>query len=475
VVQCSDCHIGNLSSAKPECITCHQVQFDNAPNHKQGGYSTNCVTCHGSGSTSWKNAQIDHSFFPLTAGHAISCIQCHVTGVYGKLPANCNSCHQKNYTAAQIPGHTAAGIPNTCETCHTTSGWKPSSFNHTTTGYELKGGHKTVVQCSDCHKGNLTTATPECIKCHQVQYDNAPSHKQAVFPTNCTSCHSQNNWIEISFSHSTTNFPLSGAHTSVECALCHTSRLAGTSTVCSGCHQKNYTAAQIPNHASAGIPNTCETCHTTTGWKPSGFSHITTGFELKGAHSTLQQCSDCHKGNLTSAKPQCISCHQLEFNNAPNHKASGYPTDCSICHTTVNWLQSSFNHATTSFPLTGAHITVVCSSCHTSGFAGTPTACFSCHTTQYNNSTNPNHKAANFPTTCQTCHSTTKWTPSTFNHTSYFPITSGRHNVSCATCHTNTANYTVFTCITAACHAKAHNRNQGSTGCYTCHPTGKGD
>ena len=45
------------------------------------------------------------------------------------------------------------------------------SFNHTTTGYELKGGHKLIVQCSSCHKGNVTIARKVCIGCHQAQYD----------------------------------------------------------------------------------------------------------------------------------------------------------------------------------------------------------------------------------------------------------------------------------------------------------------
>ena len=55
-----------------------------------------------------------------------------------------------------------AGIPVKCETCHNINGWKPSAFNHTTTGYELKGGHKLIVQCSSCHKGNVTIAR-KCV------------------------------------------------------------------------------------------------------------------------------------------------------------------------------------------------------------------------------------------------------------------------------------------------------------------------
>jgi hypothetical protein len=438
----------------------------------------------------WLENSFDHAKtgFPLTGSHTtVACALCHTSGYVG-TSAVCNSCHQKNYTAAVVPSHSAAGIPNTCETCHTTTAWKPSSFNHTTTGFELKGSHKNVVQCSDCHKGNLTAAKPECISCHQVQYDNAPNHKTSGYPTDCTMCHTPNNWLENSFDHAKTGFPLTGSHTTVACALCHTSGYVGTSAVCNSCHQKNYTAAVVPSHSAAGIPNTCETCHTTTAWKPSSFNHTTTGFELKGAHSTLAQCSDCHKGNLTSAKPECISCHQVQYDNAPSHKTSGYPTDCTICHTSVNWLQSSFNHATTIFPLTGAHTTVACALCHTTGFTGgTPTACFSCHTTDYNTTTNPNHLSAKFPTNCESCHSTNGWSPSTFNHDAqYFPIYSGKHRgrwTLCSECHTNAGNYATFSCIichehsnktsTDSDHSGVKGYSYVSTACYSCHPTGR--
>ena len=48
----------------------------------------------------------------------------------------------------------------------------------------------------------------------------------------------------------------------------------------------------------------------------------------------------------------------------PESRAAGFPTDCTLCHTTTNWTASTFNHNTTSFPLTGAHTTVACASCH---------------------------------------------------------------------------------------------------------------
>jgi hypothetical protein len=480
---------------------------------------------------------------------SVECATCHPAAFAG-TSMECKSCHQTNYNAALIPSHSAAGIAVDCVTCHTTTGWKPSLFNHTTTGFALTGTHATIIQCSDCHKGNTTSATPDCISCHQVQYNGAKGHVASQFPTDCKMCHNSNNWLNATFDHSKYLFPLTGAHLSVECIKCHTTgTYAGTSMECKSCHQAKYTATQTPNHTTAGISVDCKTCHTTTAWQPSSFNHSTTIFPLTGAHLTIVQCSSCHKGNTTSAGTACVMCHQAQYNTAANHAAQKYPTDCKICHNTVNWLQSTFNHSSTVFPLTGAHISVTCSSCHTNGFSGgTPTACNSCHTNDYNGATNPNHKTlglavtcgdchttvpgwapAKFPihstyfaltgahitvdcaschkgvysvipktctschsakaisaknpphvssqftvVDCASCHTTTAWVPSTFNHTPFFPIKSGKHtNITCVTCHTTPTNYVVFTCITTACHAKAHNRTQGSTGCYSCHPLGK--
>ena len=551
IVQCSDCHLGNTTSAKPDCISCHQVQYTGAKGHVASKFPTDCRICHNM--NNWLGAIFDHNttVFPLTGAHTtVDCALCHTNGYVG-TPTDCNSCHQANYTSAQAPSHSKAGISVDCKTCHTTTVWQPSTFNHSTTVFPLVGTHATIAQCSDCHLGNTTSAKPDCISCHQVQYNGAKGHVASKFPTDCKICHNMNNWLGAIFDHNTTVFPLTGAHTTVDCTLCHATGYAGTPTDCNSCHQANYTSAQAPSHSKAGISVDCKTCHTTTVWQPSTFNHSTTVFPLVGAHTTIAQCSDCHLGNTTSAKPDCISCHQVQYNGAKDHVASKFPTDCRICHNMNNWLGVTFNHSTTNFPLTGAHLTVDCASCHSTGYVGTSMVCNSCHQANYNSTTNPNHKTlalsvtctdchttvagwqpatfpihstyyaltgyhlsvdcaschkgvypntpktcygchasnytstknpphlsapATFTTDCASCHSTTLWAPAPgFNHTSYFPISSGRHNLSCATCHTTPTNYAVFSCVTAACHGNAHNQNQGSAGCYRCHPTGRSD
>jgi predicted CXXCH cytochrome family protein len=185
--------------------------------------------------------------------------------------------------------------------------------------------------------------------------------------------------------------------------------------------------------------------------------------------------------NYNSTSTACYSCHQADFTGTtnPNHVASGFPTDCSICHTTSGWSPSSFNHATV-FPLTGAHATLTCAQCHTNNnFTTLPTNCYGCHQTDWNGTTDPNHATAGFPTTCDTCHTTTAWTGATFNHNNTpFPLTGAHVGVDCIKCHVNS----VFAGTPTDCYSchqadftGTTNPNHVAAGwpttCVTCHTT----
>ena len=139
-----------------------------------------------------------------------------------------------------------------------------------------------------------------------------------------------------------------------------------------------------------------------------------------------------------------------------------------------------FDHSKTPFPLTGAHTTVACATCHVNNvFAGTPTNCNACHLTDYNGTTNPNHVTSGFPLDCSICHSTTNWTSSTFNHNNTtFPLTGAHTAVACALCHI-AGNYTTVPTDCYTCHKADYtgttNPNHAAaafpTTCATCHTT----
>jgi hypothetical protein len=490
-LDCTACHVGNNFKGTPAtCYGCHQKDFTGTtnPSHVQAGFPHDCGVCHSS--LAWSPATFNHSTFtnfPLTGAHAtLQCAQCHVNNNYNLTSTACSSCHLTDYNNTNNPNHKTAGIPTTCEMCHTTTAWTPASFDHSKTPFPLTGAHINVP-CAQCHiNGNYGAISTDCSSCHLTDYNNTtnPNHKTVGFPLTCNACHNTSAWIPATFDHSKTSFPLTGAHVSVPCATCHVNGNYTTlPTLCYGCHQKDFTSATSPNHVTSGFPQTCQTCHTTTAWSPATFDHATfTGFALTGAHATLQ-CTQCHiNNNYSLTSTACATCHIADFNGTtnPNHVTSGFPTDCSICHSTTAWSPATFDHSKTAFPLTGAHLTVACASCHVGGnYTTLPTDCYSCHTADYNGTNNPNHKTVGFPTTCAVCHSTTAWNPATFNHsTTSFPLTGAHVTVACTSCHIN-GNYTTTPTDCYSCHTADytgttnpnHVASSFPTTCATCHTT----
>src|SRR5947209_418811 len=472
--QCVDCHVSNnYNLTSTTCVSCHLKDFQGTtnPNHVSSGFAQTCETCHNT--AAWQPATFDHatSGFPLTGAHTVpprQCTDCHVNNNYNITATACVSCHQTDYNTATTPvPH--AGFPTTCQQCHDMVAWTDGKFDHSTTGFVLTGAHTVPPrQCVDCHVNNnynLTSTT--CVSCHLKDFQGTtnPNHVSSNFPQTCQQCHSTTSWLNATFDHNTTGFALTGSHTVPprQCTDCHVNNNYNiTATACVSCHQSDYNTATTPvNHVSAHFPTTCESCHDTVLWTDGKFDHTSTGFALTGAHTVPpRQCVDCHvNGNYSLNSTLCYSCHQTDYagTNNPAHASAGFPTTCELCHNTTVWTDSTFNHANTTFPLTGSHTVPPrqCTDCHVNGnYTTLPITCIGCHQTDYSNTTNPGHKAQPqfFPTTCQTCHTTTAWTGATFNHTQYspFPTSHGGANNVCATCHTNSNDYSVFQCT--ACH-----------------------
>ncbi len=499
---CTACHLnGQFAGTPANCYGCHANDYNGTtnPNHAQAGFSQQCQTCHTT--AAWIPATFDHSktVFPLTGAHVnVACNLCHINGQFANAPTDCYGCHAQDFNKTTAPNHVQSGISQQCQICHSTTAWQPATFDHSKTSFPLTGAH-TSVACGTCHTDNFAGTLPtNCYGCHAKDYAGTaniagvPNHANAGFSQDCTQCHTTATWLNATFNHNATSFPLTGAHTTVPCATCHTDNFAGTlPTNCYGCHAKDYsntaTIAGVPNHVTANFPQDCTLCHSTSSWLNATFNHNTTAFPLTGAHTTVP-CATCHTDNYAGTLPtNCYGCHVNDYNNTatmnsvPNHVTAGFPQDCTVCHTTSTWLNATFNHNNTPFPLTGAHVSVPCNSCHIGGvFAGTPTDCYSCHKADYTGTTNPNHAAAGFPTTCATCHTTTSWSGATFNHT-WFPANHGNANGVCATCHTNPNDYSVFQCTNCHTAAQTNPKHSGISGyvynsinCYQCHKNGGG-
>jgi hypothetical protein len=262
--------------------------------------------------------------------------------------------------------------------------------------FRSTGAHITT-SCILCHvNGQYQGGIPtDCWSCHQADYNGTqdPNHVAGGFPHDCSLCHTTDNWNGGGFNHSGTNFPLTGAHIGLACALCHASgQYNGLPSDCWSCHQANYEGATSPNHISNQFPHDCTPCHSTSAWQPSTFDHSQSPFPLTGAHVSVS-CILCRvNGQYQGTPTDCWSCHQANYNGVtdPNHVSGNYDHNCTICHTTSGWSPATFDHSGTNFPLTGAHVNAACALCHVNGqFQGTPTDCIYCHQNDYNNAKSP--------------------------------------------------------------------------------------
>jgi hypothetical protein len=232
----------------------------------------------------------------------------------------------------------AAGFPQDCSVCHSTTRWTGAAFNHSTTRFPLVGRH-TSVACSSCHSGGVYAGLAStCVSCHLANYQRttSPNHATSGVPQQCQVCHTPSGWTPSSFSHSSTRFPLTGRHTSVACANCHVGgRYAGTPTDCYSCHRTVYTSVTSPNHVAAGFPTTCQTCHTTSGWSGATFNH--TWFPITSGPHGGRACADCHTNPSNYQVFYCLNCHAHEqaAMDSKHRGRTGYvynSANCYSCH-----------------------------------------------------------------------------------------------------------------------------------------------
>ena len=373
-----------------------------------------------------------------------------------------------------------------CENCHDTDSWEklasPMKFSHASTGFALDGRHAQVA-CKQCHATLRFSETPDqCTSCHQ------DVHRKEL-GASCERCHSPASWLvpDMPQRHISTRFALLGAHRLAQCQACHTNQqkhtYAGAPLECVSCHRADYDATVAPPHRASGLSTDCQECHSVSAlaWGKH-FDHSTTGFTLVGAHATAT-CSGCHQNNVFKGLTHdCYGCHAAAYNatKAPPHRSSGIAVDCASCHSPSkgSW-GGTFDHASTGFPLAGAHAGISCVQCHKNNvFQGLPSNCYSCHTADYAGTTTPPHQASGIGTDCATCHSASSATwGGKFDHsTTAFPLNGSHAAVPCLQCHKNN----VFKGLPATCYSchsseytattkPAHQAAGFGTDCVTCH------
>ncbi|MDP9149058.1 MAG: hypothetical protein M3O36_03830 [Myxococcota bacterium] len=446
---CAKCHTkinsrGNktflgLSTA---CVSCHKDPHE-------GRFDRGCVSCHTE--ASWKELNLktfDHDLahFALKGAHqSVTCVKCHFEPpkYVGLKFAACTDCHKDPHEGRLGPA---------CTDCHDDARWKPVTFAHTAgkhPGTSLANGHA-LVACATCHdRGNLVAPSKgqECVSCHK------PVHK-APFGRACASCHASILWLGLPASvglasHSKTDYPLTGRHGSVKCADCHKpalprdARYRGLSFGrCADCHED-----QHKGEFARADRGECKPCHTTAGFYPTLFgvaAHASTRFALVGQH-TASPCLSCHKSSrprfdLRVAKQACADCHANPHGEQfAKEMAQG---GCAHCHQPTGWSLPKIDHST--WPLTGAHATSLCDSCHHptaadrkagngASYRGIPRNCGGCHDDVHLGQ----FRLAAPVLECDRCHTTKVFKIPDFAHEAItgWALTGAHAKTACANCH----------------------------------------
>ena len=363
-------------------------------------------------------------------------------------------------------------------------------------GEETLGGvtsHAQIQDCSTCHAGLRPSdhMADHCLTCHTEiaaqMLDVAKLHGSITKKSPalaCRDCHPDHRGStaaltelgENTFPHEALGFslaahPRTSAGQPFTCADCHAADITTFSvSTCEDCHRQIDAVFAQAHTISYGAA--CLDCHNGLDRFGRTFSHAGFAFKTEGGHADVA-CVKCHTdarslADFPKAPTDCYSCHKQ------NDEHNGqFGTDCAACHNPSRWDDATFDHSRSSFPLTGAHVSVRCEQCHTNGqFKGLAATCISCHA-------EPTQHLGQFGTDCAACHSTTAWVPAAFNGEHTFPLDHGEGGqVSCATCHPVT--YNAYTCY--GCHEHnesniaSEHREEGISDfqdCVRCHADGR--
>ncbi len=494
---CAICHTGDLSTQAGYATLA-------AISVLHTGISGNCGQCHGSpaGALTFYNNND-----PIKA--AVLGPPVHIPYLTG---ADCSSCHASNYVAGGFgPTNMSAAkhafVPTTCDTCHEAG----LSFYLGASTPALQGRPANHVSTPN----PPSQATGDCNLCHNTTVWTTPTtlpngHMPIPGTQTCSVCH-VGNLSTIAGYVTMASIPILHTGITTGCDQCH----GGTTPLTFYNNNDNPKAAPA-THIPSFANNDCSACHK-NNFVAGGFGPMNM---TQATHTAVSAsaCKTCHEAGLSfymgAANPG--------LQGRPADHTAGQqvaPNDCSLCHTTANWI-------TTVLP--AGHMpnpaNQTCNVCHTSaptnykvfaansvfhtGIAG---GCAQCHGagTQlsfYNNDMvvkdnvlAPAHIPYLAGTDCSVCHKSTTYAVGTFGPMNMTQATHAVVSTTCATCHgTATVSFymgaanptlqlrpsdhtsgTMLTGDCGGCHTTAnwnsnalpagHMPNPGNQACTVCH------
>jgi hypothetical protein len=459
--------------ATSDCSVCHEtkdwVSSVMPAGHMPNPANLTCAKCHTS-------APADYTPATLAANSVLH------TGITG----NCGLCHGNTATALTFfnaftpkdailaPSHIPYLASADCSACHSSASYSPGTFGPTSMSAAKHAFVPTA--CDTCHEAGLAfymgASTPPL---QGRPADHLASSNSQMVSGDCSGCHETTDW---------NSNMLPGGHMpnpgNQVCSVCHTaigSTLASYATLasiavlhtgitgaCGQCHgspagaltfynnNDNPKAAVLaPSHIPYLNGTDCSSCHAanyvTGGFGPMNMSQATHAF-------VPTACASCHEAGLSfymgAASPA--------LQGRPADHTQGQqvaPNDCSLCHTTANWISTVMPAGHMPNPANQS-----CSVCHTSAPAdytvlasiavlhtGITTGCAQCHgspggaLTFYNNTDNPkaavltpSHIPYTTGTDCSSCH-TANYVTGGFGPTSMSPAKHAFVPTTCDTCH----------------------------------------
>lgn len=450
--KCLECHSSGRKVETSRCTKCHAdigaelVQHRGL--HGREYASKPCADCHvehrgvAHELVRWPGGsreRFDHRItgFALEGGHReIRCADCHKGRNARGAPTllgvqtTCASCHEDPHQQR---------FGNECRTCHNDRTWREvtlTGFDHDSARFKLKGEHRRV-ECAKCHGTPAQyreLAFETCTSCHKDPH-------RGSFGTTCTSCHSEASWKELHMRRSAhPGLSLEHGHARVACATCHdrgVSAAPSKGSRCVSCHE--------PVH-EAKFGRQCNECHERIEWlglpDELGRSvHKRTAFPLRGSHQQVE-CAECHDPKRPAQArfrelvfDRCTGCHEDAHRGEFSARADG---ECSSCHDEHGFRPALFDvkhHASTAFPLEGAHMAVACTDCHGQkrprvDFHLDKRACAECHENPHGTEFADEIRAGG----CEHCHSAKDWHEPHIDHSTW-PLTGAHSLALCSACH----------------------------------------
>ena len=228
-LDCNACHKTNLTGAIKHnlCSDCHS-DYHNGEFAKNDN-SPDCAICHTVSGFTPSNFTIERhkqTNFPLDGAHlATACVACHKQNErwsFADRGSRCVNCHEnihKNYIREKYYPE------EDCRNCHTTNRWSEIRFDHSLTSFTLEGKHR-EVSCRSCHFPKQNNAREQqfeklSLRCEACHTDVHFKQFEVTRATDCSRCHTPNNWLAEKFDHNNARFKLDGKHIGLKCVKCH--------------------------------------------------------------------------------------------------------------------------------------------------------------------------------------------------------------------------------------------------------------